>query len=167
MTLEELEQRKMKLLEELKTVKDPDRELELTAQIEVIDTLIRNKKRTMDAAAASMKATRKSDDSLLDLGDVDFDPNEQLIVVRNDDIEDTSDPDELYERGKKAYADGDQAWAFEYYLKAAKLGHAGAQCNVGYMYEFGEGVAQSLSSAAEWYWKSADQGFDNAQCNLG
>ena len=45
MTLEELEKVKSRLLEELKTVGDnPERELELIAQIEVYDSLIANKK---------------------------------------------------------------------------------------------------------------------------
>ena len=79
MTLDELEQRRKQLLEELKNVKDPDRELELTAQIEVINTLIKNKRKMQEETSAPAEAPRKDDKSIFDLGDIDIDPNEQLL----------------------------------------------------------------------------------------
>ena len=38
---------------------------------------------------------------------------------------------------------------------------------LGFMYEYGRGVAQDLSQAAAWYYKAAQQGNGVAQCNLG
>jgi TPR repeat protein len=53
------------------------------------------------------------------------------------------------------------------FSKAASLGHANAQFNLGRMYEKGKGIDQSFKKAAEWYEKAALQGNPNAQCNLG
>ena len=46
-------------------------------------------------------------------------------------------------------------------------GLAGAQCNLGIMYDDGHGVKQSYEKAVEWYGKAAKQGYAGAQCNLG
>ncbi|KAG0250290.1 hypothetical protein DFQ27_009474, partial [Actinomortierella ambigua] len=46
-------------------------------------------------------------------------------------------------------------------------GHAGAQVNVGPMYETGRGVEQSDVKAGKWYTKAASQENPNAQNNLG
>ena len=51
--------------------------------------------------------------------------------------------------------------------KAAEVGHAGAQCELGYCYNFGKGVAVDCKAAAAWYAISAAQGVSNAQNNLG
>jgi hypothetical protein len=51
--------------------------------------------------------------------------------------------------------------------KAAEVGHAGAQCELGYCYHFGKGVAVDCKAAAAWYAMSAAQGVPSAQNNLG
>jgi TPR repeat protein len=51
--------------------------------------------------------------------------------------------------------------------KTAEGGHAGAQCQLGYCYEIGEGAAKDHTIAAEWYAKAAAQGHAIAQLNLG
>ena len=51
--------------------------------------------------------------------------------------------------------------------EAAEQGHAGAQCQLGFMYRYGQGVPESDALALEWYRKAADQGYAKAQCNLG
>jgi TPR repeat protein len=51
--------------------------------------------------------------------------------------------------------------------KAAEGGHAGAQCQLGYCYYDGKGVAQDFNAAAAWYAKSAAQGHASAQFGLG
>ena len=51
--------------------------------------------------------------------------------------------------------------------KAAELGDASAQNNLGFCYEKGEGVAQSYEKAVYWYQKAAEQGYLTAQFNLG
>jgi TPR repeat protein len=42
-----------------------------------------------------------------------------------------------------------------------------AQCNLGYMYEQGQGVQQDFKQAVAWYRKAAEQGLADAQYNLG
>jgi hypothetical protein len=51
--------------------------------------------------------------------------------------------------------------------KAAEQGDANSQCELGEMYQEGEGVKQSYAEAAKWYRKAAEQGHENAQYNLG
>ena len=49
----------------------------------------------------------------------------------------------------------------------ADQGYAGAQYNLGVMYDHGQGVPQNYAEAAKWYRKAADQGYAVAQFNLG
>jgi len=50
---------------------------------------------------------------------------------------------------------------------AAEQGHDAAQCNLGSMYENGQGVKQDFIEAVRWYLKAAGQGSPRAQFNLG
>jgi len=59
------------------------------------------------------------------------------------------------------------AKAAKYYQLAADQGNAGAQCNLGRMYEHGQGVEQNNTKAFEYYQLAADQGNTNTQLNLG
>jgi TPR repeat protein len=51
--------------------------------------------------------------------------------------------------------------------KAADQGSAGAQYDLGFQYEHGQGVAKDLDQAGLLYRKAADQGNAQAQANLG
>jgi uncharacterized protein len=51
--------------------------------------------------------------------------------------------------------------------EAAKQGDARAQFNLGYAYDFGEGVAKDQVEAVKWYRVAAEQGNATAQNNLG
>ena len=51
--------------------------------------------------------------------------------------------------------------------KAADVGHALAQCDLGLCYYHGKGVAKDAVAAAEWFAKAAAQGLDCAQFYLG
>src|SRR5207249_3651549 len=57
--------------------------------------------------------------------------------------------------------------AAELYQKSADQGDATAQCNLGALYEYGDGVPKDLTKAAELYHQAAVQGDAAAQCNLG
>lgn len=48
--------------------------------------------------------------------------------------------------------------AYEYYLRAAKLGHAGSQNNLGWAYYKGDGVDKNLFEAIYWITKATDSG---------
>lgn len=52
-------------------------------------------------------------------------------------------------------------------LKAAELGHAGAQTKLGYLFGLGQGVDQSDFEAFKWTQMAANQGDVDAQYNLG
>ena len=57
--------------------------------------------------------------------------------------------------------------AFKWFEKAAKLGHAESQFNLGWMYSSGAGGIKDLALAAKCYSQAADQGLTVAQFNLG
>jgi hypothetical protein len=42
-----------------------------------------------------------------------------------------------------------------------------AECNLGYMYDFGLGLPVDKVAADKWYWQAADQGYPVAMLNLG
>jgi len=51
--------------------------------------------------------------------------------------------------------------------RLAEKGNAGAQYNLGLMYEQGYGTAPDISKAAAWFEKAAEKGEANAQYRLG
>ena len=68
----------------------------------------------------------------------------------------------------------EELYAQEHYDKALPLfeqlseaGDPDAQCYLGSMYYYGDGVKQDYTVAAEWYQKAAEQGHINAQVTLG
>ena len=69
--------------------------------------------------------------------------------------------------GVAAYKQGDYKTAFEKFEPLAEQGYAGAQYNLGVMYNKGHGVPQDYAEAARWYRKAAEQGNAGAQFNLG
>lgn len=74
---------------------------------------------------------------------------------------------EMFEKGKDAYQRNDFTEAVEWYRKAAEKGDSKAQCNLGQMFEKGEGVPQDYSEALKWYQKAVEQDDSRGQNNLG
>lgn len=74
--------------------------------------------------------------------------------------------DDYLKQAKKAeYKSKEQ---FDLYMKAAELGNAEAQCEVGIRYDFLDcGVAKDDYEAFKWYKKSADQGYAKAIYYIG
>jgi len=70
----------------------------------------------------------------------------------------------FYVRGPWHY---EREKAFEWYMKAAKYGHAEAQAEIASAYESGFGVKQNQEKAIKWYTKPANQGSSSAQYSLG
>ena len=60
--------------------------------------------------------------------------------------------------------DGQQAVAW--YRKAAEQGGAGAQVNLGVMYDYGQGAPKDDQLAVAWYGKAAGKGNTDAQIKL-
>ena len=72
-----------------------------------------------------------------------------------------------YWDGKAAYKVGDYATALKEWRPLAEQGDAGAQYNLGFMYDRGYGVPENDAEAVKWYRLAAEQGFAPAQFNLG
>lgn len=72
-----------------------------------------------------------------------------------------------FDEGVKLYKTKQYAAAAKLFMRAAEMGHARAQLQVGYQYNYGEGLPRSNSDAAKWYLKAATQGNSTAQGNLG
>jgi TPR repeat protein len=77
-----------------------------------------------------------------------------------------------FEMGNRFYlgqkgASKDYSTAQAWYRKAAAVGSAGAQGNLGLMYANGQGVDQDYAQALIWYRKAADQGLASAENNIG
>ena len=72
-----------------------------------------------------------------------------------------------FEAGMDAYSRGDYATALREWRPLAERGHAGAQYNLGMLYDFRKGVPQDFATARQWYEKAAAQGHAGAQNNLG
>lgn len=69
--------------------------------------------------------------------------------------------------GLLAAQNGDYHTALQEWQPLAKQGHAGAQFNLGVMYENSQGVPKDFAQAVAWYRKAAEQGHALAQYNLG
>ena len=69
--------------------------------------------------------------------------------------------------GEDAYLEQDYETAMREWAPLASRGNAEAQNMVGYMYRWGQGVAQDFEKARYWYRLAADQGHQSAQNNSG
>ena len=58
---------------------------------------------------------------------------------------------------------GNPQKAFEYFYRAAAKGQMDAQCELGRMYESGNGVGKDIAEAKRWYQAAAIQGSKNAE----
>jgi TPR repeat protein len=68
---------------------------------------------------------------------------------------------------EKSEEEPEEEKAFKWYMKSAEQGDACAQRNVGYAYNYGEGVEQDEEKAFKWYMKAAEQGDADAQLEVG
>jgi TPR repeat protein len=66
-----------------------------------------------------------------------------------------------------AFRAGDYPRAIKRIAPAAERGNARAQAYLGFMYQYGRGVAQNYPLAVYWYRRSAQQGNTTAQHLLG
>ncbi len=72
-----------------------------------------------------------------------------------------------FDGGLAAANRGDYETALREWRLLADQGYAGAQNNLGVMYDKGLGVPQDDAEAVKWYRKAAAQGYARAQYNLG
>ena len=71
------------------------------------------------------------------------------------------------EDGFAAYDANNYTVAFEKFRLAAAQGNSGAQYNLGFMYEKGQGVVQDYAEAVKWHKLAAAQGDSDAKFILG
>ena len=72
-----------------------------------------------------------------------------------------------FDKAVKAYEAGDYTTAAKEFRLLAEQGDAGAQFNLGNMYDQGKGVPQDYAEAVRWYRLAAEQDYADAQFNLG
>ena len=72
-----------------------------------------------------------------------------------------------FEDGVAAHEKKDFATALRKYKSAAAQGNAGAQLNLGVMYNIGQGVVQDYAEAMRWFKSAAALGNAGAQLKLG
>jgi len=79
--------------------------------------------------------------------------------------------DQDHKRGLLFYkgigVDKDFKKAAQWFRRAAKKNHSGAQYNLGIMSYLGQGLAQDYAQAAHWFQKAGEQDHAAAQYNLG
>ena len=84
-------------------------------------------------------------------------------VVSDDDV----NADYYFTRGQ-SYSDmQNYPEAAKWFLKAAELGHAGAQSDLSVLYFKGHGVQQDYNEALKWARLAADQGYARGQAYIG
>lgn len=76
-------------------------------------------------------------------------------------------PEELFDQAWELSEKNEAEKAFLLYKKAAELGYAPAQNNLGWCYYHGNGVQRNIEESIKWYRKSADLGYAAAQNNTG
>jgi len=74
---------------------------------------------------------------------------------------------QTFEQSFAAHERKDYRTALAGFKKLAEQGGAGAQYNLGIMYDKGRGVPKDEQQAAAWFRKAAEQGFADAQYYLG
>lgn len=109
---------------------------------------------------------------LLVVGAIFFSPSGSSVenLVRNETVVNQEKPRSssfFYNNGLEYFKSRNYSEAVRCYMKAAEMGHAGAQCNLGYCYKYGYGVEKNIYTAVVWYRKAAEQGNSVAQYNLG
>jgi TPR repeat protein len=80
---------------------------------------------------------------------------------------DAKDPAKCFALGSELYEGKELAQAFDWFTRAAELGHSEGQLQAGWHLANGMGVRQDLPRAVEWYGKAIAQGNATAMANLG
>ena len=91
----------------------------------------------------------------------------QLKGVTPIEIDSSLTAEQLRAKGDEYYNKKDYNSAVQYFHKAAIMGYAAAQNDLGVCYAKGRGVTQDYTEAVKWYRKAAEQGNEYAQYNLG
>lgn len=74
---------------------------------------------------------------------------------------------DFYNQAGESFQAGDHATAAKIVTKAAEAGNAVAQLRLALMYDQGDGVPRSVTTAMQWYLRAAAQGEPESQVQLG
>ena len=78
-----------------------------------------------------------------------------------------NDPVAIFKTGEKCYRQGDIEGAFEYWTKAARMGHITAHYNLSVLYRDGGGVEKDMKKEIHHLEEAAIGGHPQARYNLG
>jgi TPR repeat protein len=73
----------------------------------------------------------------------------------------------MYAADTDQYLKHDYSKAMKVFQQAAAQGNAEAQYQIGFLYEFGQGVAKDQTEAMKWYRQAAENGYAEAQFSIG
>ncbi|WP_263355763.1 tetratricopeptide repeat protein [Acidicapsa ligni] len=76
------------------------------------------------------------------------------------------DPEKLFAVAEEHEERGEFKRAFNCLLKAARIGHAGSQLNLGNFYSDGKGIGRNTEEAARWYKEAYKNGDRSGALNL-
>ena len=76
-------------------------------------------------------------------------------------------PEGQYRTARHLYRRGEYERCYKWLERAANQGEPTAQFQMGYAYEYADGVEQDIPKALYWYQKSADQDYPQALYRLG
>jgi len=93
--------------------------------------------------------------------------NAEQVKARGTSSSSTLSAEELCKQGNSASYKGDYEKAFSLFSKAADQGNAEAQCELGFCFEYGQGVNEDKTKAVYWYGKAAEQGHARGMGCLG
>ena len=94
-------------------------------------------------------------------------PEKQKIIVKYIETVNKISTTEMFNKGYENDKIGNFVDAAYWYTKAAKQGHIEAMKNIGWLYDWGEGIKQNTVEAFNWYHKAAELGDAYAQYHTG
>ena len=89
-----------------------------------------------------------------------------LSTTKMESSEKRENIESIVQRAEEFYGLKDYKNAFNYYYKAAELGHPAAMKVLGYMYKNGRGITKDYTKAEEWYRRAIAAGDTNAEREL-
>lgn len=91
----------------------------------------------------------------------------QKVIVKYIETVNIISTSEMFNKGYESDKFGNHLDAAYWYTKAAEKGHIPAMKNIGWMYDWGEGVKQDVVKSFSWYHKAAELGDAYAQYHTG
>lgn len=91
----------------------------------------------------------------------------QKVIVKYIETVKSISTSTMFNKGYESDQLGNYLDAAYWYSKAGEQGHIQAMKNIGWMYDWGEGIKQDAAKAFGWYYKAAERGDAYAQYHTG